>query len=111
MVPGKDYIPVLTRVISSKRDHYGNLSGDPNNKLILDTIIYELESTYWRVEEYLVNTVLENLLKQFHGDWLHTGILSETISFSSDPNVATQKGDDSFHRVNNNENMVVTTKG
>ena len=46
MVPGKDYIPVLTRVISSKRDHYGNLSGDPNNKLILDTIIYELESTY-----------------------------------------------------------------
>ena len=42
VVPGKDYIPVLTTVKKRKRDASGNLVGIANPNPILDTRIYEL---------------------------------------------------------------------
>ena len=68
MVPGKDYIAILTKVRDRKRDHCGNIVGNSNNNPIIETIIYELELTDGRVEEYLVNTIIEDLLEKVDGD-------------------------------------------
>ena len=38
MVPGKDYIPVLTKDRGRKRYHSSNLFGKPNNNPIIETI-------------------------------------------------------------------------
>ena len=35
MVPGKDYIAILTKVRGRKRDHCGNIVGNPNNNPII----------------------------------------------------------------------------
>ena len=42
IVPGKDSVTVLMKVIGRKRDHSGNLVGMLNNKHILEKIISEL---------------------------------------------------------------------
>ena len=68
MVPVKDFIVILTKVRGRKRDHCGNIVGNSNNNPIIDTIIYELELTDGRVEEYLVNTIIEDLLEKVDGD-------------------------------------------
>ena len=87
MVPGKDYIAILTKVRGRKRDHCGNIVGNPNNNPIIDTIIYELELIYGCVEEYLVNNILENILEKVDDDGWDTGLISDIVSFCSDPNV------------------------
>ena len=61
MVHGKESIPVLTKVIGKKRGHSGNHAVNSNNNPIIDTIIYELDFRYGRIEEFLVNTILETL--------------------------------------------------
>ena len=50
MVSGKDYIPVLKKVIGRKIEHSGNLVGDSNKNPIIDTRIYEFEFPDGRVE-------------------------------------------------------------
>ena len=51
VVPGKDYITVLKKVIGRKRDHSSNNFGDLNKNPILDTIIYDIEFPDGCVEE------------------------------------------------------------
>ena len=103
MVPGKNYIYALTKVIGRNRDHSGNLVDDPNNSPILYTRFYEIIVRDGRVEEYSVNNILENLLEKFDGDAWETGLLYEIVSFCSDYNLAIHKGDDEFTRVNDIE--------
>ena len=50
VVSGKDYIPVLKKVIGRKIEHSGNLVGDSNKNPIVDTRIYEFEFPDGRVE-------------------------------------------------------------
>ena len=58
-----------------------------------------------------MNAILENLLEKVDGDGWCTGLLSEIVSFFSDPNVSIQKVDYAFTRFNTIENPVITTKG
>ena len=44
--------------------------------------------------------MLEKRLEKVDGDGWGTALLSEIFSLRSDPNVAIQKGDDEFTRVN-----------
>ena len=78
---------------------------------MLETRIYELGVPNVCVEEYFVNTILENVLETYDGDVWDTGLLSEIVSFSFDPNVAIQKGDDAFNRVNIIEKPSISTNG
>ena len=91
MVTRKDSNPILTKVRGRKENHSSDLVGNMNKKPIIDTGIYKLEFTYGRVEEYLVNTIMENLLEKFDGDGWDTGVLSEIVPFRSDINVVIQK--------------------
>ena len=68
IVPGKDSIRFLTRVKGGERHHSGNLVGETNKNPILNTSISKLDFPYGHVEEYLVNTILENVLKRVDGD-------------------------------------------
>ena len=78
---------------------------------MLETRIYELGVPNVCVEEYLVNTILENVLETYDGDVWDTGLLSEIVSFSFYPNVAIQKGYDAFIRVNTIEKPSISTNG
>ena len=50
-------------------------------------------------------------MEQIDDDGWDTGLLSELVTFLSDPNVAIHKGYYSFTRVNTIENLVINTKG
>ena len=50
-------------------------------------------------------------MEQVDGDVWDTGLRSEIISFFSDTNVAIQKVDDAFSRVNSIDKQVITNMG
>ena len=62
VVPGKYSIPFLARVKRRKRDALVNPIGEEHSKPILVTRIYELEFPDWRVDEYVVNIIIENII-------------------------------------------------
>ena len=93
VVPEKDYISILTKFIGRNRYHSGNRADKQNKNPILGTIIYGLEFLYGCKEEWWMNTILEKRLEQVDGDGWDTALLSETISFRSDPNAAIHKGE------------------
>ena len=111
VVPGRDSIPVLTEIRKRKRDSQGNPIGEANNNPILDTRIYELEFPDGRVEEYSVNTIIENMVEQLDPDGWDTGMLQEIISIRKDQNVAIPMGDDAFVTLNGIKRPVITTRG
>ena len=67
MVTRKDSNPILTKVRGRKKNHSSDLVGNMNKNPILDTGIYKIEFTYGRVEEYSVNTIMENPLEKVDG--------------------------------------------
>ena len=91
VVTRKDSNPILTKVRGRKKNHSSDLVGNMNKNPILDTGIYKIEFTYGRVEEYSVNTIMENPLEKVDGDGWDTGVLSEIVPFRSDLNVVIQK--------------------
>ena len=68
IVPGKDAIPVLAEIRGRKRDSTGNPVGVEHPNPILDSRVYELEFPDGRVEEYSMNTIVENLVAQTDDD-------------------------------------------
>ena len=58
-----------------------------------------------------MDTILESIQEQVDNDGWYTGLLYEILSFRYDPNTYINKGDDEFTRVNNIDNLVITTKG
>ena len=76
-----------------------------------DTIIYEIELSRWPYIGILGEHYTGKPLEQFDDDGCDTGLLYETVTFFSDPNVAIHKGNDTFTRVDNIENPVITTTG
>ena len=100
VVPGKNSQEVIAIIRNKKRDHLGNLIGDENPNPILDTRIYEWEFPDGRVEEYSVNTILENLHQQVDKYGWDQSILKEIISFRKDNNVAIPQGENAFTTVN-----------
>ena len=49
VLPVKDFIPVLTKVIGRNRYQPGNIVGDPNKKPTPDTRIYKIKFPDGRV--------------------------------------------------------------
>ena len=112
VVPGKDSIPVIANIRNRKRDSVGNVIGTPNSNPILDSRIYDLEFPDGRVEEYSVNTIVENLVEQVDNDGWDSGLLKEIIAFRSNPDIAVQKGENSHTTsLNGTQRPVITTKG
>lgn len=125
VIPGKDGVPVLTKVKSRKRDSNGNPVGISNPNPILDSRIYELEFPDGRIEEYAVNVIAENLFNQADDDGWDCGLLDEIIDIRKDDKVAVSR-DDGYvtidgkpvdiqdgHITSSNGNIipVITTKG
>lgn len=77
----------------------------------MDTRVYELEFPDGRVDDYPVNNITENLLKQADADGWDTGALKEIISFGNDPNVSVPKEKGIVTTLNGNKTRVITTKG
>ena len=61
---------VLATIVKRRRYSQGLPVGESNINPILDSCIYELEYPEGRIEEYSVNSILENLLKQPDKDGL-----------------------------------------
>jgi hypothetical protein len=85
--------PVLAKIKRRKRDHSGNPIGEQNPNPILDSRIYELEYPDGRIEEFSVNTIVENMVQQVDDQGFDTGILNEIIDFRRDPLVAVSISD------------------
>ena len=58
-----------------------------------------------------MSTILENILEQVDGDGWDNEILSGISPFHSDTNIAIQKVDNGFTKVNTIHKLVITTKG
>lgn len=52
----------LAKIKGRKRNANGNLTGTPHPNPILDSRVYELEFPHARIEEYSLNTIVENLV-------------------------------------------------
>ena len=111
VVPGKDSPSILGIVKRRKRDHEGNPIGTMNSNPILDSRVYELEFPDRRVEEYSVNSIIENLVEQVDDNGWDQGILQEIIGMRSNPEIAIQKGEHAFTFIHNIIRPVITTKG
>ena len=111
VVPGRDAIPVLATVRGRKRDALGNPIGTSNPNPILDSRIYELEFPDGRVEEFALNTILENLIAQTDDDGWDMGLLDEVVDFRRDPSVAISKEDGTITTPSGQKRNVITTKG
>ena len=110
-LPDKSGIPLLVTVKKRKRDSQGHLVGRADDNPILDSRIYELEYPDGRVEEYLVNTILENMVEQVDGnDWDAT-LLDEILVVSRNSDVSVMKGLDVFAIVKGRKRHIITTKG
>lgn len=89
----------------------GNPVGTPHSNPILDSRIYELEYPDGRVEEYAMNTIIENMMEQLDDDGWDASMLKVIVSTRSDPAVAIPDGDDAFVQVNGIRKPIITTKG
>ena len=70
VVLGQYSAPVLATIVKINRYSQVIPVGEANTNPILDSCIYELEYPEGRIEEYSVNSILENLLKQPDKDGL-----------------------------------------
>ena len=111
MVPGRDAVPVVAAICGRKCDAQGNPVGSPNANPILDSRIYKLEFLDGRIEEYSLNTILENLICQTDDDGWDMGLLDEVIEFRKDPHVAIAKEQGTIITASGQSRNVVTTKG
>ena len=111
VIPGRDSVPVLSKVIKRKRDAMNLPIGEANPNPILDTRVYELQFPDGRIEEYAVNAIADNLLNQADGDGWDTGLLEEIIGSRKDENVAIPKDKGFFENANGTKKPVITTKG
>ena len=77
VIPVQDSVPVLDT--SFKRKSYSKCLpvGESNTNPILYSRIYELEYPKGRIEEYSVNSILENLFKQTDQDGWDYAYLEE----------------------------------
>ena len=94
-----------------KRYALDNAIGEEHSYPILDTRIYELELLDGRVDEYVVNVIIENLVYHIDYQGWDTRILEEIVSFCSDPDVAIPVGEQSYTNFNVIQRQVITTKG
>ena len=78
---------------------------------ILDTQIYELELLDRWVEEYSVNTIVENFLEQVDTNGWDNWLLKEIIYFWSDTNAAVLRGESFYTTANVVDWHEVTKKG
>ena len=111
VIPGRDGLPVLTKVKKRKRDASGVPIGESNPNPILDTRIYEVEFPDGRVEEYSVNVLAENLLNQADRDGWDTGLIDEIVDHRVNTDVAIPKSAGTFETLTGQTRNVVTTKG
>ena len=82
-----------------------------NISFILDTHIYNMESTDIWVEEYSTNSILKNLYKQVDANGWDTGVLNETMDFRSNQEVDILQVEYAMVEVNGINKPVITTKG
>ena len=111
VIPGKDSIPVLAKVIKRKRGLDDLPVGEHNQNPILDTRIYELQFPDGRVDEYAVNILAENLLAQADNDGWDCGLLEEIIDMRKDEDIAVNRKDGNITMANGVIRPVITTKG
>ena len=109
-LPGNDGIPLLTSVKRRKLDHKGQPIGVPSRTPIIDSRIYELEFPDGRVEEYLVNVIIENMLNQVASNNWDASMLDEIISIKMGYE-AINRGPDAFVEINGLKRPIITTKG
>ena len=113
VIPGttENTTPVLATIKGRKRDANGNLIGCKNANPIFDTRIYQLQFPDGRVEEYGMNTILENIMSQVDSNGYDVGLFREIIDVRVDWNVAIPKGDAGFVYMSGRNKPVITTKG
>ena len=103
VVPGRNAEPVLAKVKKRKRDSSGNK--------VLDSRVYELEFPNGCVEEYSVNTIVENLVMQTDQHGWDVGLLDKIMDFRRDDSVAVLPEDGFVESYNGQKKPTITTKG
>lgn len=113
VIPGTtpDVEPVIAIIKGRKRNHNGDLIGKEHPNPVLDTRVYNLEFPDGRVEEYGMNTILENLMAQVDSDGYDLGIFQEIVDVRRDENLAIPRGNNGFTYVSGRKKPVITTKG
>ena len=110
-LPYKSGNPLLVTENKRERDSQGQPVDRADNNPILNSRIYELEYPDGKVEEYSVNTILENMVEQVDSnDWDAT-LLDEILTVRRDSNVSVMKGSDAFATVKGRKRPIITTKG
>ena len=110
-LPDKSGIPLLITVKKRKRESQGHPVGKADDNPILDSRIYELEYPDGRVEEYSVNTILENMVEQVHSNDWDTTLMDEILAVRRDSDVSVMQGPDASAIVNGRKRPIITTKG
>ena len=110
-LPNKDGLPLLATVKKRKLNFKGEPVGSPNLSPILDSRIYELELCGGGIEEYSVNTILENNVNQVKSDDWDAILFDEIFSARKDENITVEKGERGFTMVDGIRKPIITTKG
>ena len=79
VLPSKEGVPVLSKVIGRKRDYNDRPIGKSNDNPILDTRVYEVQFPDGHVTEYATNKIAEALYAQVDEDGFDSGIVREII--------------------------------
>ena len=111
ILPGRDGIPVLTKVIKRKRDAAGDPVGESNPIPVMDSWIYELQFPDRRIKEYGVKVIGENLHNQLNEDGWDLGLLEEIVEFCRNDEVAIPIKDGFTILSNGEKKLIVTMKG
>ena len=110
-LPDKGDIPLLVTVKKSKRDSHAQPVGRAGNDPVLDSRIYEFEYPDGRVEEYSMNTILENLVEQVGSNDWDVILLDKILVVRRDSNTSVMQGLDAVTTIMGRKRPIITTKG
>ena len=109
LLPGKDGVEVLCKVKGRKCDANGNLVGEQNNNLILDTQICHVEHPDGRVKEYATNVIAESPMSNVDKEGYNVGWIDKIVDLRhKDTALSASEG---FVTTGTTQKPVITTKG
>ena len=97
------------RVKDRKRDHDGKRIGATNLSHMINTVIYNVETSDDNIRKYTANVIAENLWNQVDDDAYKFHIIYETIRHRKNDNVISK--DDGFYETKTGvKRKLITTK-
>ena len=88
---------VKARVVRHLTDENGNLVGQANRNINLNTLMYEVEFMDGERAPYAANVIVQEIYSSVDPEGRRDLIIEEIVDYSRDPKYAVKKGDEFFH--------------